>query len=400
VDGPQLVYVVTHPITALNLMRGQLEYLNARGFRVSVISSPAKELELTAKRENVSTLGVPISREIHLLRDCISLFRIYRILRRLKPEIVNASTPKAGFLGMIAAWLARVPVRIYTVRGLRLETKTGLQSFILSCTERIASACAHRIICVSESLRREFLSRRLASSLKTCVLATGSSNGVDVDRFSYPFSQEKKTTLRKSLGIPEDAMVMGFLGRLTRDKGIPELLTSFERLVPSYPNLCLLLVGSFEDGDPLPSECIRKIVEHSRIIQVSFLPDPVDYYTVIDFLVFPSHREGFPNAPLEAAALGIPTIGFRVTGTVDAVEDGVTGILVNAGDIDALVEAIRLYLAQDRTRVQHGKAARNRVVRLFRREHIWNSLFQEYSALLQKIKPVPLTPAKEDAGNI
>lgn len=377
----RLVYIVTHPITACNLMRGQLKFLKGKGWDVILISSPGKEMQIIHERERITTIPVPIKREIDPIRDFITLIRIYRALRKLRPAIVNASTPKAGFLGMAAAWLARVPVRIYTLRGLRLETKSGISRAVLRTTERIAASCSHKVICVSESLRRLFAGLNPGNKSKMVVLGHGSSNGIDVNRFHSDFLQNEEALKLQELSIPSDARIIGFIGRLTRDKGILELLGAFRILAQTIPNLYLLVVGDFEEGDPVAQECVQEIQQHPRIIKRSFVTDPRPYYPWMDVLVFPSYREGFPNAPLEAAGFGIPTVGFQVTGTVDAVVDGETGKIVRFKDTAALAEAIRAYLTDESLRKQHGAAARERATQLFHPEHLWTTLHEQYLML-------------------
>lgn len=382
---PRIACLATDPITARFLMAGQLGFLRQSGFDVTLIAGPGEDLEVTAKRENVQVVSVPMSREITPLQDWRSLLQLTDVLQELKPDLVNAGTPKAGLLGMLAATRARVPVRIYTLRGLRMETATGLKRLILTTTERIAARCAHKVICVSPSLRQAFIDFRLGAANQTVVLGGGSSNGVDTTRFaSTPERQAEGLTLRRSLGIPDAAQVIGFVGRLTRDKGVAELVAAYAALLHEFEDLHLLLVGGFEEGDPLSLEMRDAIWTHPNIHITGFVNNTAPYYSAIDLLVFPSHREGLPNVPLEAAAAGRPTVGFAATGTVDAVQNGVTGILVPVGDIEGLTEAVRRYLQDAELLSQHGLNARQRVETQFRREVIWQQLAELYNNELRQ----------------
>ena len=364
-------------------MRGQLAYMRDRGFDVVLISSPDEDLEVVAAQEGVPTVAVAMEREIHIVRDLVSLYRLCKALHTLKPDIVNASTPKAGLLGMVSAFLVRVPVRIYVLRGLRLETTQGLMRLALHIAERISCACAHRVICVSRSLRKAFVDQGLALMEKTEVLAAGSSNGVDAKHFMSIQGTAKQTrALRTQLGLRSEDLVIGFVGRFTRDKGIMELLDAFEHGWAGVPNIRLLLVGDFEDGDPIPDDYVRRIREHPGVVVSGFVPDTAPYYSLFHVLAFPSYREGFPNAPLEAAAAGVPVVGFRVTGTVDAVQDGTTGTLVPPGDVACLARALRMYLDDSDLRRRHGQAGRDRVARDFRQQDIWEAMYCEYLCLL------------------
>lgn len=376
---PRLAYVTTHAISAENLMNGQLTFLRERGFDITVIAAPSESLDVVCEREQVATIPIPIEREISPLADARTLAKLCGILRKLRPDIVNAGTPKAGLLGMIAANLTGVPVRLYTLRGLRLETTSGFKERLLSTTERIAASCAHQVICVGDSLRQEFVRRRLVAADKTIVLRHGSSNGVNAARFQYSAEQWTRIEqLRASLGIPAEAPVIGFVGRLTRDKGIVDLHTAFTRLLVEFPDLRLVLIGWPEEGDPLPPDIWQRIQEHPQILRTGAIKDPSLHYGLFDLFAFPSYREGFPNVPMEAAAAGVPVVGYSATGTLDAVVDGVTGRLVPLHDSSALANAVAEYLRSPFLRRQHGEAGRRRALRDFRREDIWQALADLY----------------------
>lgn len=381
--APRLVYITTHGSSAFALMRGQLSLMKERGFDVIVIASPSEELDRAAAREGVRAIGVEMEREINPLGDLRAVWELVALLKELQPDIVNAGTPKAGLLGMLAALIARVPARIYTLRGLRLETTRGLKSVLLNTTERMAAMCSQKVICVSHSLRDAFVQRGLAPLKKCVVLGGGSSNGVHVRRFQLTAEQHQQAAvIREQLQIPNDVPVIGFVGRLTRDKGIVELFQAFEHLRVEIPDLHLLLVGDFEIGDPVPQSTVQHLREHPAVRVTGFVPSTELYYDLMQVLAFPSYREGFPNVPLEAAAAGLPVVGFAATGTIDAVQDGVTGKLVPIGDVVGLTEALRGYLRDDLLRFRHGDAGRQRVARDFRNETIWNALYDLYCEVL------------------
>lgn len=382
---PRLAYVTTHAISAENLMNGQLTFLRERGFDITVIAAPSESLDVVREREQVATIPIPIEREISPVADARTLVKLCGILRRLRPDIVNAGTPKAGLLGMIAAKLTSVPVRLYTLRGLRLETTSGLKARLLSTTERIAAGCAHQVICVGDSLRQEFVRRKLVALEKTIVLRNGSSNGINAERFQYSTEQFAQIEqLRGSLGIPPDAPVIGFVGRLTRDKGIVDLHEAFTRLVTEFPDLRLILIGWPEEGDPIPPDVWHCIQSHPQIIRTGAIKDVSLHYGLFDVLLFPSYREGFPNVPLEAAAAGVPVVGCKATGTLDAVLDGITGTLVPSHDSAALAAATAEYLRNPLRRHRHGEAGRRRALTDFRREDLWQSLADLYEQWLSR----------------
>lgn len=380
--GPRIVHAVTSPLT-VTLMRGQLAYLRRAGFEVTVISAPGERLDRARSEENVATVAVAMTREIAPLADLAALWRLYRVLRRLRPQLVNSGTPKAGLLVGLAAWLAGVPCRLHTLRGLRSDTAGGLKRRVLLLAERISCRTAHRVLCNSESLRRRAIALGLTDARHSLVLGHGSSNGVDAARFaSTQESFRQAAELRKYLEIPERDPVIGFVGRLTRDKGIPELVHAFDILRARRPELRLLLVGDREPGDPLPSRVDERLDRDTQIICTGGVPDAALYYQLMTVYCLPTHREGFPNSVLEAHASGLAVVTTTATGAIDSVEDGVTGLLVPPADAAALSQALERLLADQALAMRMGAAGRERVARDFRPEAIWDALVALYRELL------------------
>lgn len=375
----RIAYVVTSPLSAWALLRGQLAHLRERGYEVHLITSPGPQLDAAAEREGVIPHAVPMSREIAPLADLGSLLRLLAVLRSIRPDIMNVGTPKAGLLGGVASALLRVPRRVYVLRGLRLETATGWRRRLLWTTERLACLCAQRVVCVSPSLRDSAIALGLVGPRKAVVLGGGSSNGVDTARFApSPALLERARVLRSDLAIREGAPVIGFVGRFTRDKGIAELAEAFARLRRRFPEARLLLLGDYEEGDPVP-EAARAVLDRDpNVVRPGFVSDPAPYYHLCDVLALPTYREGFPNAALEAAATGKPIVATDATGARDAVVHGETGLVVPVRDADALAEALEQLLASPERARAMGGAARARAVREFAPEVIWSGLADLY----------------------
>ena len=391
---PRVVFVSADPMTPDRLQRGQLAWLRERGFDVVVIASPGLDLARVRKREGVTVVPLPIPRAVAPGADLVALARLARHLRRLRPDLVVAGTPKGGLLGTLAARLAGVPVVVYHLRGLRLDTAKGRMRLILRLTEVIASRSADRVQCNGDSLKAGWVALRMGPPEKCFIPASGSSNGVMAARFAHDAGF--RLDERERLGIPRDAPVVGFVGRLTKDKGIVELLAAFEQVSRKFATARLVIVGDWDETDPVP-ESTRVLTRDPRVKITGMLADPALMYSVFDLLAFPSHREGFPNVPLEAAAAGLPVVGARVTGTVDALVDGVTGTLHEPGDADGLAAAIVAYLRDPALRIAHGSAGRRRVVKEFRPEVVWQALGDEYARLLAEKglpQPDPSSPAR------
>ena len=348
---PHILVGVTSAQTCL-VLRGRVRVLRDAGFRVSLLSAPGELLEETGRTEQVDAFAIPMERGISPVRDAVAFIRIWRLLRRLKPDIVEFSTPKAGLLGIVAARMCGIPARIYFLRGLKLETSRGYLRMLLLWAERVASGCADLVVCNSRSLRERALSLGIAPASKLVLLGEGSSNGVNLTRFA-----PGDTSVRRQLGIPHDAPVVGFSGRLTADKGLPELLEAFAVILRSVPDAYLLLVGWFDAAEDALECSVRERIEgHPRIVCTGFVEDAAPYYRAMDLLVLPSWREGFPNVVLEAAATGVPVIATHCTGSCDAVIPEVTGLLVPIGSPQAISEAV-LSLLGDPDRCKRMSAA-------------------------------------------
>jgi glycosyltransferase involved in cell wall biosynthesis len=399
---PRFVSVVNSSI-ALGFLQGQLQYFQDKGFDVTVLCPERRKDEWEVARPGgVPIIEVPMERQIAPLRDLVSLWRLWRIMRALRPALTNVGTPKAGLLGGFAAWLNRVPCRFYTLHGLRFETSKGLKRRLLTFAERLACRFAHRVICVSQSVREKAIASGIINRERAVVFGSGSCNGVDASRFAATLDTRKRASeLRRRFGIPAHAPVVAFVGRLTCDKGIPELVHAFLNLSNQFPDLRLLLVGCFEDEDPLPVDTRRFLEKHSHVIFAGAVQDTAAYYAIADVVVLPSHREGLPAVILEAQAAGKPVVGAAATGIVDVIADGETGLLFPVGDVAALTEALARVITDKALAIKLGLAGQESVKEKFRPERIWEALYQEGFAQLQfKAPDIFLTPYTDKHGSL
>jgi glycosyltransferase involved in cell wall biosynthesis len=380
------IAVVTNIVKDFNFFRGQIGFLKSKGFEFFGISSPGDPQKYISKGDQFQFIGIDIIRGISPIRDVRAIVKLWRIFRQIRPDIVHAGTPKGALIGILSATLAKVPVKIYYVRGLRLLTETGWRERILFLSEKLLCWLAELIICDSESVRQQILIEGLCNPKKLKVLLKGSCNGVDArERFNptHLVKSEVRRKISKDLDLT-NSFIIGVAGRFVRDKGILEVLCSWKILRKEFADLYLLMIGEFEPNDPLSSTVKQYFLSDSRVLFPGWLDNVELGYKAMDVFVLPSYREGFPNVLLEAAAMELPVVATKVTGCVDAVEDGVTGILVPPYNIDALVAAVRKYLMNPDLRIRHGRSARNRVLKYFRPEEVWYAQYEQYMILLNE----------------
>lgn len=379
----KLLHVTTVPFSFF-FFTGQIGYMQQRGFEVHALSSPGPLLTDFATREQVTVHAVNMLRQISPLRDLVALAQICWNIRQIGPTIVHAHTPKGGLLGTVAAWLMGAPVRVYHIRGLPFMTATGYKRVLLWWSEKIACTLADQVLCVSHSIRDVAIEAGICRADKIKVLLGGSGNGVDAMARFNPNRLDPATgqTIRQQYGIPAGALVIGFIGRIVRDKGIEELVTAWQTLRQEFPDIHLLVVGPFEPQDPVSQDIEAVLRTDPQIHLVGEDWDTPQFYAAMDFLVLPTYREGFPNVPLEAASMELPVVATRIPGCIDAIEADLTGILVPVQDAVALADGMRIYMQNSPLRRQHGLAGRQRVLTQFRQEAIWEALYQEYALLL------------------
>ncbi len=359
----KIIRVAAIPTSLDILLRGQLRFLSNH-YEVVGVASPDKEIhKRISEREGIRTIELKIERKISPLRDLKSLVNLYILFRKEKPHVVHSLTPKAGLLSMMAARMAKVPVRIHTFTGLIFPWKKGFMSKLLKTMDRLTCMAATIVIPEGEGVRKDLVNNRITNKL-SAVLANGNINGVDLEYFRpVPKTSDNRVTR------------FVFVGRLVRDKGIEELKKAFERL----DNTELILVGSLEQElDPLSNDCCRWIEQGKRVISVGFKEDIRPYLANADVFVFPSHREGFPNTPLQAGAMGLPTIATNICGCNEIVVDSVTGLLVEPRNEEALYKAMKLLSESPALRKQMGLNARIYIAEKFSHHNVWNALLQFY----------------------
>jgi glycosyltransferase involved in cell wall biosynthesis len=380
----RVVHMTTIPLTFI-FLGGHVNYLKQHGFEVHAVSSPGEGLDRFARQHDVAAHAVAMRRAISPLHDLGAILRLTWLFMRLRPEIVHAHTPKGAFLGMVCSWLARTPIRIYHVHGVRLDTTTGYRRLLLRWSELVACRLSHHILCVSDSARALMLDLKLCPPEKIEVLVNGSICGVDADGVFNParFGDAMRAETRAACGIPDGAPVIGFAGRIAADKGVAELTTAWQTLRAEFPSARLLLAGFFDAADPVPDATRAWLETDERVHLPGFVDDVASLYSIMDVLVLPTRREGFGLVLLEGSAMRLPVVANRVVGCVDAVVDGVTGTLVAPDDPAALVAAVRAYLQDAELRSRHGQAGRERALRDFQPQALWQATLETYRQLMK-----------------
>ena len=329
----------------------------------------------------VTVIPVNIARKVASWQDMKALWQLIRIFSTRRFHLVHSISPKGGLLGMLAAWITGVPVRIHTFQGEVWANRHGWWRVALKFMDRLVAGIATQLTVVSHSERQFLLDEGIISPGKSVVLANGSICGVDPARF-YP-NAIMRDNVRRENGIPDDSAVIIFLGRLNRDKGILDLAKAFATIAATMPDAILLLVGPEEEQI---LEEVQRICAGcgGRVKRVGFTQHPENYMAAADVLCLPSYREGFGLVIIEAAATGVPAVCSRIYGITDAVEEGRTGLLFPAGDAAALTQAL-LKLLEDRDlRQQMGEAARVRALELFPSRKIIREMLALYGKLLDR----------------
>jgi len=361
---------------------GQGRYMRSRGIQLHAISSPGEYSARFADEEGVLVHAVPISRSITPVKDLVSIVKLWRTLRVIRPEIAEAHTTKVGLVGMIASWLARVPIRIYHNHGIAALSAKGAKLFVLRWSDRVSCRLAHRVIFVAPSVRDAALAEGLCKSDKA--RAVLSINGLDAaGRFNPSrVSDGARLETRRRYGIPADARVLGFVGRIFQVKGIEDLLQAWDHLSVRFVDLHLLIVGASDSREPISEAAVNKLRRDPRIHLTGYVKDTPLIYAAMDVLTLPSYHEGLGYVLIEAAAMNLPVVGTRIPGIVDAMQEGTTGLLVEPGDSAGLASAIARYLSDPDLRRKHGQAGREYVLRNFVPEKVWGNLYHEYADLL------------------
>jgi glycosyltransferase involved in cell wall biosynthesis len=374
----RIVRIATIPFVVLHHLEGEIRALVGAGHEVFVVTSKGDGFERIGSLGVAGVVGLAIEREIAPFKDLAALVALCGIFRKLRPDLVHSITPKAGLLAALAGRLYGIPIRLHTFTGQAWAVRRGLVRWLGRLADRSIVRLNTRSYADSYSQRDFLVAEGICGEGVIRVRGSGSLAGVDLKRFDRDRLRPEAAQARARLGIGPQLKTIIFVGRVTRDKGIVELVAAFGRLKGAV----LVLVGPLEpERDPLPEATLAEIERNPAIHAVGYDPQPERYLAFADLLCLPSYREGFGIVVIEAAALGVPCIGTDIVGLRDAVVNGKTGLLVPPKDLLALGEALEALLADEARRAAFGAAAREHARRNFDAELLVAGLLAEYREL-------------------
>lgn len=377
----KICYVVTVPITIRSFFVPQLQYLADNGFEVHVICSEDDGLQALLG-EKIKYIPLNMPRGISVGGTITAIRELIRIFKREKYDLVQYSTPNAAFNASIASKVAKIKIRNYHLMGLRYEGDHGIKRTILKTMEKISCRLSTHIECVSNSNMEIALKDKIFSREKATVVWNGSTGGVDLERFDISKKTQWRQEIREKYKIKSEKIVFGFVGRITRDKGINELFGAFQNLLSKEADSILMLVGDFERAEDLEQKKLNWAKESKNVIFVSSVQDIEKYYAALDILILPSYREGFGNVVIEAEAMGVPVVVSNIPGPIDAMQDGMTGLQSKLKDQNDLYEKMGRLLDEN-IRKSYSAEARKFVEESFDSKILCDKICQRKRELLK-----------------
>ena len=385
-NGIRIARISTVPFYVVAQLKNQISYLGRQGASVTVISSDEPERLEFEGIAGVSYHAIDIPRSIAPWRDLMAFIRLLLFFRRRQIQIVHSTTPKAGLLTAVAAWMAGVPVRLHTFTGQPWVTMRGTKRLLARGSDRVIGMLNTRCYTDSPSQRLFLIAEGIIKAEKLVVIGSGSLAGVDTGRFDRSrFTPHECEALKDTLRIPHDAPVLLFVGRITADKGVRELLKAFRQLSATARDAHLVFVGHFDTESGMSSSVSRQDVEGIQNAHVvDYTSTPEAYMAIADILCLPSYREGFGTVVIEAAAMGVPTVGTQIYGLSDAVVHGETGLLVPPRNVEELAVALQKLLSDAPLRAKLGEAANRRAHEKFDAQVFNQLVAAEYLFLLRR----------------
>lgn len=374
----KVCFVVSEPMTVRAFLVDQLRALS-KCYDLTLATNTKNKDLLTTLGIQGRIISLPLQRAINPKQDLTAVVKLWWLFRTEKFDCIHSVTPKAGLLAAMAGVSARVPNRLHTFTGQVWVTRTGIMRSVLRLADKIIATMDTQLLADSLSQREFLISEKILRPEKCSVLGKGSISGVDLGRFHS--DSEARARLREGAGVPPNALVFLFIGRLTRDKGVHDLVCAFRGVVERTPNAYLWIVGPDEQG---VTEDVMQICNGYSERVKCFGPSstPEQFMAAADVLSLPSYREGFGSVVIEAGATGIPAVVSRIYGLTDAVEDGVTGVFHTARNVEEITERMVDMARDPALRCQLGENAKRRAHKEFSKDVLTLELLEFYAKLL------------------
>lgn len=375
----KVLHIVTVSFAINHFFGEQFIYLkknNANEYHLGC--SPSKEFIELSNRLSYIPFGVEITRSISPLKDIKAIIRIYRYIKSNSISKVVGHTPKGGMVAMIASFFANIPDRIYFRHGIIYETSTGFKRVLLKNIERLSGYLATEVVCVSQSVFDISIKDKLNKTSKNLILGLGTCNGINTEKKFNPSKMDYDyiKVLKSKLDITKEDKVVGYVGRLVRDKGIDDLIQAWKVVELKYSNAKLLLIGPFEERDSISEYSKNEILENPSIIFTDFVADTAPYFSLMNIFVLPTYREGFSTVALEASSMNLPVIITRATGCKEAIIENKTGLFISNNPID-IANKIIFYLDNMELAKEHGYQGRMFVQDNFEQTIIWDLISEK-----------------------
>lgn len=381
-DKPRVAHVTTVDLSLRYLLLNQLQRIQDEGYGVFGISADGPDVPVL-EATGIPHFAVPMTRRITPIADLRCLWQLVRIMRRERFDVVHTHTPKAGLLGQLAARLAGVPIVVNTLHGFYFHDDTKpMPRRCYVWMERVAAKCSDTIL----SQNREDMATAVVEGIASPDLVKWLGNGIDLMRFDRRrLSEDNLDALRAEIGIDSTAPVVGFVGRLVEEKGILDLLQAAKAVIAAIPNAQFLIVGPYDEekSDALRPEVAERYGIAANCRFVGLRDDMPELYALMDVLVLPSYREGFPRAPMEASAMGVPAVVTNIRGCRETVDHGENGLLFPVGDVHGLAQSLIELLQDDERRTQMGATGRRIAEDRFDEQKVFDRVLSEYERLLQ-----------------
>lgn len=374
----RIFFVSSQKMSVIAFMKPHLRSLNSK-YSLSVFVND-RDVDFLSDID-VPVFYAQIERSIRPFYDIKGLFSLFLAFLKEKPQAVHSVTPKAGLLAMTAAWLARVPVRVHSFTGQVWVTRRGPMRWLLKSADKCIAAMATDVLVDSPSQRTFLIEQGVVSEKRSAVLGAGSICGVNIHRFCPGLSARQ--SVRAELGTANNAVVCLYLGRLNHDKGVLDLARAFAQVASTNRNAELWVVGPdeanwFEQMQALLGDAIRQVK------RVGFTSEPERFMQAADLFCLPSYREGFGSSVIEAAACGVPALASRIYGLTDAVAEGKTGWMHEAGNVADLTDKLSTLMSNPAELAGKGKAARIYAETVFAEETITGAMVDFYKKRLNE----------------